>query len=111
MSAKLTDVQVKAIIEEAQKEAGRFAKAYIEQNGEHFPCGFAWVNIKPARGQFVKVLKEMKLGDTAYDGGFTVWNPSANHTQCMDAKQAGAVAFANALKKHGVDANAYTRLD
>jgi len=108
---KLTDNDVQLIIEAGLEEAARFTAAYIEQYGEHFPCGFAWVKIKPARGQFVKVLKEMKLGDTSYEGGYSVWNPSKNFTQCMDAKEAGARAFAEHLRKYGVDVTSHTRLD
>lgn len=111
-TTKLTDAEVKAIIEGGVAEAARFTKAYIEQNGEHFPCGFAWVKIRPARGQFVKVLKGMGLGDTsAYEGGYTVWNPSGSFTQCMDAKAAGAAAFASHLRKHGVEITSHTRMD
>lgn len=111
MTKKLTDNDVQLIIEEGLKEAARFTAAYIEQYGEHFPCGFAWVKIRPARGQFVKVMKEMKLGDKSYEGGYTVWNPSKNFTQCMDAKEAGAKAFAAHLQKHGINAVAQTRID
>lgn len=109
---KLSDDEVKIIIEGAVMEASRFAKAYLEQHGDGYPCGFAWVNVKPARGQFVKVMKQLGLGRRdEYYGGFTVWNPSDNHTQNMDAKKAGADEFARILRSHGLDAQAYERLD
>lgn len=111
VAKKLTDDEVKTIIQEAQAEAKRFTKAYIEQNGEHFPCGFAWVTIRPARGQFVKVMKQMNVGDKGWETGWCVWNPSGNGTQCMDAKVAGARAFADALKKHGIDVSVGQRMD
>lgn len=109
---KLTDDEVKAIIVAGLEEAARFTRAYIEQNGQHFPCGFAWVNIKPARGQFVRVLNEMKVGSTDESmGGCTVWNPSGNGTQCMDAKEVGARAFAEHLRKYELNASSHTRMD
>ena len=36
-------------------------------------CGFAWINIKPTRGKFVKFLKDNNIseGKTSYYGGYT----------------------------------------
>lgn len=96
----------------ATEAAVKATAEYIRANGEHYPCGFAWVNIKPARGPLIKYLKEIKFGRTDdYYGGYTIWNPSENATQCMDAKEAGARAFAEVLKKYGVKCFARTRLD
>ena len=115
MTIKLTDIEVEAIIKAAVAEASRHSKAYLEQHllgVDNYPCGFAWVNIKPARGQFVKVMKKMKLGRTDdYYGGYTVWNPSEWNGQNMDVKEAGARAFAAELRKHGLKCSVATRLD
>lgn len=110
---KHADAEVRAIIEKAYTEATRFTKAYLEQiGGDNYPCGFAWVNIKPARGQFVKVLKEMKIGRTDdYYGGYTIGNPSGIPCQNVDAKEAGARAFAEELRKYGVKIRVGTRWD
>lgn len=110
---KLTDEQVKEIIEKAQREALIAAIDYLTRiGGDNYPCGFAWVNIKPARGQFVKVLKEMKLGRTdEYYGGYTIWNPSTYPCQNVDAKEAGARVFAEELRKYGVKISVKTRWD
>ena len=113
MSERLSDDDVRAVIQEAQSEASRFTKAHLEQiGGDQMPCGFAWVKIKPARGQFVKVMKDIGLGHTdEYAGGYTVWNPSGNNCQNVDAKEKGARAFAAVLVKHGVNATAGSRWD
>jgi hypothetical protein len=92
--------------------ARQAAQAHINANpGVWYPCGFAWVKIQPARGRWVRAMKELGIGDKACDGGYIVYNPSNNHTQWMDAKEKGAHAFANALKAHGVSATVHTRID
>lgn len=110
-----TDIEVESIIKHAQTEANRFCKAYLEQHlggKDTYPCGFAWVNIKPARGQFVKILKKMGLGSKDdYEGGWTVRNPGEYPGQNMDAKKAGADAFARILREHGLKAYAAERMD
>ena len=110
---KLTETQIKNIILEAQTAAANATAEYLGTlGGDTYPCGFAWVRIKPARGAFVKVLKDINLGRTdEYEGGFVVYNPSGNYCQNMDAKMAGARAFANALKLHGVNAVPEQRMD
>ena len=109
---KMDDAFVMKVIQQATAEALRYASAYIEQHGDGYPCGFAWVNIKPARGQFVKVLKKMGIGRTDdFYGGYTIWNPSNHPTQNMDAKEAGARAFAEELRKYGVKCSVSTRMD
>lgn len=112
-TSKLTDAQVREIITKAQQVAAEKTNAYLEKiGGDQYPCGFAWVHIKPARGQFVKVLKDMKLGRTDdYLGGFMIWNPSENSCQNVYAKEVGAQAFAEELRKYGVNANMGSRWD
>lgn len=101
------------IYREAHSEAMVAAQRHIDANPTvWFPCGFAWVNIKPARGPFVNFLKEMKVGRTDdYYGGYTIWNPSDNSTQWMDAKEVGARAFAAVLKRYGINCTVDTRMD
>lgn len=108
---KLSDAQVEEVIREAFAANKRSCDAYLEMIGGDQPlCGFAWAYIKPARGQFVKVLKKMKEGYTCeYHGGYTI--SLHNSCQNMDAKEAGARAFAAELRKHGVNCNVRTRID
>ena len=102
----------KEVILKAVSAAQQAAQAHIDANpGVWYPCGFAWVKIRPARGRWITALRELGIGDKAYDGGYMVYNPSNNHTQWMDAKEVGARAFADALKAHGVSASVGTRID
>jgi hypothetical protein len=106
-----------AIIANAFKQAAEAAAGKIEEDelmglNTWYPCGFAWVNIKPARGPLVAYLKSIGEGYTdEYYGGYTVYNPSKNHTQWMDAKKAGARAFADELKIAGIQCTVGTRMD
>jgi len=73
-------------------------------------CGFAWVNIKPARGGFVAYLKSQGIGrHDSYEGGWTMW--VHEYGQSMERKQAYAAAFAQVLRGHGINAYAQARMD
>ncbi len=73
-------------------------------------CGFAWVNIRPARGKFVKLLKDRKIGSTdSYYGGYTVWSKA--NTQSLTRNQEWARAFARVLNSNGIKATAASRID
>ena len=69
-------------------------------------CGFAWINIKPARGDFVKFLKSRKIGDKGTYGGYTVSAYSVGipgSSQSMERKEAGCKAFVAVIKKYFPD--------
>ena len=72
-------------------------------------CGFAWVNISPARGAFVTYLKSKKIGGKAYYGGYEFWVHEFG--QSVDRKSAFAGAFAEVLRSYGIPASAGSRLD
>lgn len=72
-------------------------------------CGFAWVKITPARGAFVNWLKSQGIGDNGYYGGYEIW--VREFGQSVDRKQAFATAFAEVLKKYGIEAYGASRLD
>lgn len=73
-------------------------------------CGFAWINIKPARGAFVTYLKTYKWGDVnSYSGGYDIWVSQFN--QSVTRKYAYALAFAEVLNRYGIKAYADSRLD
>lgn len=104
-----------AIFREAQFAAELAARKHIQENpGVWYPCGFAWVKIRPARGRFVAMCKDQNVGRTDdFEGGYVIYNPSQNQTQWMDAKEAGAKAFVAVLKKHYPDmkVKVHTRVD
>lgn len=79
-------------------------------------CGFAWVNVRPATSAFCKWWKK-NIGeatgrkvDRAYEGGYTVYWVG-EYNQSYERKEKFAEAFAEVLKKHGIKAHAFSRLD
>lgn len=90
------------IYREAQEAAAFAAQAHIDANpGVWYPCGFALVKIRPARGRFVEACKEHGHGRLdSFEGGFNIYNPSGNTTQWMVAKEIGAAAFVQVLRRH-----------
>jgi len=73
-------------------------------------CGFAWVNIKPARGKFVKFLKDNDIGrKDCYYGGYTVW--VSEFGQSMHRKENYARAFTSVLRENGLTAYNMSRMD
>lgn len=106
-------MNISEIVQEAQDAARSATQAYLKSiGGDNYPCGFAWVRIKPARGPLVTHLKSIGLGKTdTFEGGYLVWNPSENHCQNMDAKHAGAYAFAEVLRRNGFKCSVGSRMD
>ena len=72
-------------------------------------CGFAWVNISPARGAFVTYLKKIGEGHKAYYGGYEFFVHEFG--QSITRKEAFAYAFAKVLRSYGIPASAGSRLD
>lgn len=72
-------------------------------------CGFAYVRIRPARGKFVKFLKDNRIGYTSYEGGYKVSVNAFN--QSMERKLAYAVAFCKVLDSYNINAYPESRLD
>ena len=73
-------------------------------------CGFAWVNIKPARGKFVKFLKDNNIGrKDSYYGGYTIW--VSGFGQSLERKSAYARSFAKVLDDNGLKAYSMSRMD
>lgn len=83
------------VIDEALDAAAHSTALYILANPDNwYPCGFAEVRIRPARGPLVSALKKRGIGSTAlYGGGYVISNPSRNATQSMSAKAVGVRAF------------------
>ncbi len=110
--AKMNDEQIAGIVNEAFVAAISASAAHDATNPGWYPCGFAWVNIKPARGKLVNYLKKIGVGRTDdYYGGYTIWSPSGHNSQQMYTLEAGATAFADVLRRYGIRANVSTRMD
>lgn len=106
--------KIQLIIEKAFTAARLATDDYLKKYPDQwFPCGFAWVRLD-GRSPLIKVLKENfsnKSGHKGYPKGWEIWNPSDSGTQCMDAKMAGAEAFAKVLNEAGYDCYADCRMD
>tara|TARA_Y100001951_G_scaffold45545_1_gene35947 strand:- start:74 stop:412 length:339 start_codon:yes stop_codon:yes gene_type:complete len=93
----------------AHDTATEFQKKY----GEPMYCGFADVLIKPARGNFIKFLKENDLGYSHYKGGYKIsWHKiieghKASGSQSMDLKEHVMQAVADRLKVYLKDHTIY----
>ena len=100
---------IKAAAAQAAEDA---ANAYIEQHGEQWYCGFAWVNIYGVKGS-TKLGRRMKAAGFTkdYTGAYSIWNPSGLGTQCMSTKEAGAYAAAKVYSAVGFTAYAGSRAD
>ena len=85
------------------------------ENARGFDCGFAWVVIKPARGAFVKFLKDRSIGRTrSYDGGgLEIWYSKLHDvpTQSISVHVAAARAAVEVLNAAGVKCFMGSRLD
>lgn len=104
------------IYQEAMSAAQAASYQYYEKYGEGmFNCGFAWVNINPARGAFVSYLKSQSIGSKGYPKGWQIWSiwdrGIVKYQQDMSVKFAGAQAFVEVLQKYGIPASASQRLD
>lgn len=99
------------IYTEALNAAKAAESAFMEKHGEPMYCGFAWVDISSARIPFVGWCKKNNVGRKHWQKGWCIWNPAGNPTQSMDVKEAGADAFAEVLRKHGISAYAGSRAD
>jgi hypothetical protein len=79
-------------------------------------CGFAWIEIKPARGAFVAMLKKQGIGQNGYAGGWNIWSSAlqckrANGSQSMVLKENVCEAFAKVLVENGINAYVVSRAD
>lgn len=96
-------------------EAAVKAAAELEDNtGGHMwgACGFAWVKADvDGRSRTAKELKKIGFRKS-YGGGLDLWNPSKHHTQNIDIKEVGAMAYADMFTElTGVKVYAQSRLD
>ena len=88
----------------------------IKTAGENvmiYPCGFAWVQVKPANSKFAKWLVENDHArKDSYEGGVKIW--IGQYNQSVSHKEAHAEKLAEILKKEITDCksiNAGSRWD
>jgi hypothetical protein len=81
-------------------------KSYYVEDGL---CGFAYIIIRPARGQLISWLKKNNIGRKHYNGGYSIFVGEGD--QSVAKKEAYAKAFAEVLKKYDINCHVETRLD
>ena len=103
---------------DARKACLKAVNEFTAKHGEPMYCGFANVSIHPARGRFVSFMKKADIGSNGYKGGWRIsyYDIMPNDheyrgTQSMDIKEEGCRAFADALKKYGIEAYMESRAD
>jgi len=96
----------------ASQAAAKATEDFLAQHGDRDACGFAWVTVyEKGSTKLGRALKAVGF-KPAYGGGLQLWNPSGNWTQCITAKEEGARAYADVLKKFGIkEAYAGSRVD
>jgi hypothetical protein len=106
-----------AIYREACAEACSAVDAFHAAHGEPLYCGFGTVVIRPARGSFVKFLKDNQLGSKHWRTGYSIssYDVMRGHdlcgTQSMSIKEEACEAFAKVLNAYGINAHAESRAD
>ncbi len=103
----VSDIHDKAI------QAAREAEAdFIAKYGNPGYCGFAWVEVYGVRSnsKLGKALQSVGFRKS-YTKNLQLWNPGGSPTQSMDIKESGAVAYANILRSHGINAYVGSRPD
>ena len=102
----------------ARKVAVKAVDDYMKDKEEPLYCGFASVSIHPARGKFVKFMKDAGVGDSGYRGGYRIsyydimpQDHRYRHTQSLDIKEVATEAFRDERRKYGMTVYADSRAD
>jgi len=81
-------------------------------------CGFAWTTIYPEHKGNTRagkaeraVIKQLGFSKDWTGKAYQLWDPAKYAGQRIDIKEAGAIAAAEVLKRHGFKAYAGSRLD
>ena len=102
---------IESIHNTATAAAERAEADFRARPGEPGYCGFAWVKVsEKASTKLGRALKTVGFRKS-YNGGLDLWNPGGSGTQSMDIKEAGAEAYAEVLRKFGINAYACSRAD
>lgn len=99
--------------EEIFKAATIAAEIAIADGQDGYPCGFAWITIKPARGQFVSFLKKKGVGRTGAYGGYQIssYDICSFKGQNMYVKEDACRAAVTVMRANGINAFAEVRID
>ena len=105
------ELSVPALIAEARTAAAMASSEFLAKHGDRDACGFAWLTVKEKGSTRLGRALLANGFKKAYGGGLQWWNPSGSYTQAITAKEMGAMAAAEVFRRHGIDAQADSRLD
>ena len=101
-----------------RKVAVKAVDDYMKDKEEPMYCGFASVSIHPAKGKFVKFMKDAGVGASGYRGGYRIsyydimpQDHRYRHTQSMSIREEACEAFRDELRKYGLTVYAESRAD
>lgn len=100
-----------SIYTKALEAAKQAENDYLQQHGEGFMCGFAWVYFPNGRDRFVNWLKKNNLGSKHWKKGYLLWNPTRSGSQSIDLLEHCSRVFANVLREQGINCQSQSRLD
>ena len=105
------------VLTTAHTAAFNYFKEQLGGN-DAYPCGFAWVTVRPvhkgntAAGKAERrVFAALGLKQDYTGKNYELWNPGNLSVQNMDAKYVGAAAAARVLTQYGFNASASQRMD
>lgn len=85
--------------EKARAAAAAASAKMMAENGDGYPCGFAWVKATvDGRSKVAKELKKIGFKKD-YEGGLTLRNPSNSLAQNIYIKEAGAEAYVDTMRE------------
>jgi hypothetical protein len=97
---------IESIHNTAAAAAQKATAEFLSKHGDRDACGFAWVVVREKGStKLGRALKSVGF-KPAYGGGL-----SRSGTQSITAKEDGAIAYAEVLRQHGIEAHAASRLD
>ena len=92
-----------SVLDTAQSAARKATEDFLAKHGDRDACGFAWVTVyEKGSTKLGRALKSVGF-KPAYGGGLQLWNPSGHGTQSMSVKEEGARAYAEVLRKFGIE--------
>lgn len=96
----MSEVTLQFAHDQAIMAARKATEDFLAKHGSRDACGFAWVSCYE-KGNTKLGRQIAKLGYRKSEGvGFQLWNPSGSWTQAITAKEEGAQAYVNTMKKY-----------
>jgi len=121
MTNDTRDLKFEELLDEAHAAAHAAAHKAEDEATTWFPCGFAWITIggneplaRHCRGAIDEADPQCtrnRYGDKGYPKGWTWWCPGHGATQRMATFEAAAKAFAEVLRREGIECTVGSRMD